>query len=113
MRELFNFSNLEKRIRIVKEILSKLQDLSEKADYLNQRTQALALENKALRERILELEGQSSRHLADIQELNKQLEIASIAKEMKQEGDDSGEVLKQKINEYIREIDHCLKLIGD
>jgi hypothetical protein len=49
----------------------------------------------------------------EMAQLNEQYELVKLAKMVEHKDDAATEELKKKINEYIREIDQCLKLIGD
>lgn len=94
-------------------LLERLAEIKEKADYLNQKSLALLEENRALNMRIGHLEGKLALQQAQLKELTEQHEIVKLAKAVETRDDAAMEELKKKINEYIREIDHCLKLIGD
>lgn len=94
--------------------LHKLTDLSERADYLNQKTTALVEENRQLKERVRLLQQNIAEKNQVVNELNDQYNILKLAKNM--EGGDkseNAEELRKKINKYLREIDQCLKLLGD
>jgi tRNA(Ser,Leu) C12 N-acetylase TAN1 len=97
----------------VENLLTRLAELGEKADYLNQKSLALVEENRTLRQRILQLEGKVAKQQQDLKELAEQHELVKLAKSFEHRDEAAMEELKKKINEYIREIDHCLKLIGD
>lgn len=94
-------------------LLERLAEIKEKADYLNQKSLALLEENRALNMRIGQLEGKIAQQQAQLRELGEQHEIVKLAKAVEGRDDAAMEELKKKINEYIREIDQCLKLIGD
>ncbi|MFN8397643.1 MAG: hypothetical protein U0176_23690 [Bacteroidia bacterium] len=94
-------------------LLERLAEIKEKADYLNQKSLALLEENRALNMRIGQLEGKIAQQQAQLRELGEQHEIVKLAKAVETRDDAAMEELKKKINEYIREIDQCLKLIGD
>jgi predicted nuclease with TOPRIM domain len=97
----------------VENLLARLAEIGEKADYLNQKSQALVVENRALNSRISELEAKLQQQQQEIKDLVAQHELVKLAKLVEHRDDDATEELKKKINEYIREIDQCLKLIGD
>jgi predicted RNase H-like nuclease (RuvC/YqgF family) len=97
----------------LKELLEKLQDVGEKADYLTQRSALLVQENRGLRNRVAELEETLGTKESEIKDLTSKLELAKLARGMEVGNSTQSEELKNKINEYIREIDQCLKLIGD
>ena len=95
------------------QLLARLAEIGEKADYLNQKSQALVVENRSLNRRIVELEGKIQQQQQEMRELAEQQELIKLARRVEHRDDDATEELKKKINEYIREIDQCLKLIGD
>lgn len=97
----------------LKALLEKLQDVGEKAEYLNHRSLQLVQENRNLRHRLLELEADLKAKDGEIRDLTEKLELAKLARGMEVGNSAQSEELKNKINEYIREIDQCLKLIGD
>jgi len=97
----------------VKKLLDKLDEIGEKAEYLSRRTVDLVAENRSLKSKIAVLEEQLDQRETAHTELEEQFEIIRMAKTMKgEDGGKEAQELKQKINEYIREIDQCLKLIG-
>jgi hypothetical protein len=97
----------------VENLLTRLAEIGEKADYLNQKSQALVEENRSLRLRIQLLEGKITQQQQELKEMAEQHEIVKLARLVEHRDEAATEELKKKINEYIREIDHCLKLIGD
>lgn len=94
-------------------LLARLAEIGEKADYLNQKSQALVQENRVLNTKILELEGKLQQQQQEMRELAEQHDLLKLAKKVEHRDDAATEELKKKINDYIREIDQCLKLIGD
>jgi hypothetical protein len=97
----------------VENLLTRLAEIGEKADYLNQKSMSLVEENRALRQRIQQLEGKIVQQQQELKEMAQQHEIVKLARLVENRDEAASEELKKKINEYIREIDHCLKLIGD
>lgn len=96
------------------ELLSRLGEIGEKAEYLHQKSQVLVDENRTLKRRVAELEEALSARDEAYQTLSEQHEIIKLARTVEEGGgNERSEELKQKINEYIREIDQCLRLIGD
>lgn len=100
-------------MRTVKKLLNKLDEIGEKAEYLSRRTDDLVAENRSLKGKISVLEEQLAQREMAHTELSDQFEIIRMARSVKgEDGGKEAQELKQKINEYIREIDQCLKLIG-
>jgi response regulator RpfG family c-di-GMP phosphodiesterase len=97
----------------VENLLARLAEIGEKADYLNQKSQALVQENRSLHSRIQELERKIVQQQMELKEQAEQHELIKLAKRVEHRDEAATEELKKKINEYIREIDQCLKLIGD
>lgn len=97
-------------------IHSRLDEIIEKAEYLAERTQSLAQENQRLNARIAALESDLNDRTGELEDLRKQHEVLSLARNIKGDAapDQSNfEELRERIDEYIREIDQCLKVIGD
>ena len=94
-------------------LLAKVVELGEKAEYLNQKSQTLVVENRALHGRIAELEGKVAQQQLELARLSEINELARLARQVEHRDEAANEELKRKINDYIREIDQCLKLIGD
>jgi hypothetical protein len=97
----------------VENLLTRLAEIGEKADYLNQKSMSLVEENRGLRHRIQQLEGKIVQQQQELKDMAQQHEIVKLARLVENRDEAATEELKKKINEYIREIDHCLKLIGD
>lgn len=98
----------------VSTLLKKLEEISEKAEYLNKRSQELLNTNKELKRQLRDLEDSLQTKEEELENVQTQYEVLKLARSM--EGgvnNEETELLKKKINEYIREIDQCLKLIGD
>ena len=94
--------------------IHKLTDLRERADYLNQKTNAMVEENRQLKEKVRLLQQNIAEKNQILNELQDQYNILKLAKNI--EGGDkteNAEELRKKINKYLREIDQCLKLLGD
>ena len=70
-------------------------------------------EAKHAREQVRELEAQIAQQEEAKKNLSEQRDLAKLATLVKTRDEAATEELKKKINEYIREIDQCLKLIGD
>lgn len=91
-------------------LIARLEEVREKAEYLDQKSRILVEENQKLKRRITELEAalvsikQSSAPLTEASDAGNDAAAGSL---------ENNEALKVKINEYIREIDQCLRLIGD
>ena len=92
----------------------KLSEILEKADYLGLKTKHLAEENRSLKEKLSKATQDGKVKEQEMEEMRRQFEILKMAKNLGEGGgNEKVDELKSKINEYIREIDQCLKLIGD
>lgn len=95
----------------------KLNEIQEKTEYLGDKTNQLVLENRSLKGKLDEARVQLQEKELLFEELKKQHEILQMARNLGEgtaaETNENTEELKKKINDYIREIDQCLKLIGD
>jgi chromosome segregation ATPase len=95
----------------------KLNEIQEKTEYLGDKTNQLVLENRSLKGKLDEARVQLQEKELLLEELKKQHEILQMARNLGEgtaaETNENTEELKKKINDYIREIDQCLKLIGD
>ena len=92
--------------------MARLQEIGEKAEYLNQKSLDLVQENRTLSAKVAALEEKLEAKEAEMTGLSEQYEIIKLARNMEGHSDERAEKIKEKINEYIREIDQCLKLIG-
>jgi predicted RNase H-like nuclease (RuvC/YqgF family) len=89
--------------------------LTSKAATLGQKLSSLAEENRILQNRLEAVQATLTGREEELNELRKQHEILKMARNLHSgdTGDSNTEELKRKINDYIKEIDQCLKLIGD
>ena len=94
-------------------IFTKLNDISEKAEYLLQKTEFLVEENNALKEKILQLKRDLDHKETELAETKDQFETFKLAGRIGGIGNEDAEELKRKINKYIKEIDQCLKVLGE
>ena len=78
---------------------------------LDRQTNLLA-ENLALRTANLELEKDIEKQQITIEQLNNQLQLIKITKFADKDNEIERTELKKTINEYIKEIDNCIKLLN-
>lgn len=71
-----------------------------------------AKENKQLKSRINELEKQMAVHKQSVKQLEEKIKEYNLAQSLNNNKPDDNRKLKQKINEYIREIDKCIALMN-
>lgn len=95
-------------------IFEKLEGLLEKAEYLEQKTKHLSGENRLLKERVRELEQALETSNKDLRKVSDEVDTAKLATKLVGEaGNGDLEGLKGRIDKLIREIDQCIKVIGD
>lgn len=97
----------------MEDILTQLQEVFEKSEYLNQKTQSLVEENSNLKQEIRELNDKVKSKDDAIAQLQEKFDTIKLAKSIGGSGSEDAEELKKKINQYIREIDQCLKVLGE
>ena len=87
----------------VAQIRQKVEQLMRQFEQLQQEVDSLRTENQALHEQL-------THKNEEIEEFKNKLNTLQIAKGIDHE---ERTALKQKINDYIREIDRCLALLND
>lgn len=96
-------------------LFNKLNELGEKAEYLNQKIEFLVEENSLLKNKVRSLENMLESKDEALTKASDQVNTIQLARKISGDSGSSEAVedLKKKINKYIREIDQTLKLIGD
>ncbi|MCB9233565.1 MAG: hypothetical protein H6581_18050 [Bacteroidia bacterium] len=92
-----------------------MDDLGEKAEYLDQKLKSLVEENAVLKQKVRSLEQKLESKDEELAKASEQVNTIQLARKLSGDFDstEAVEELKKKINQYIREIDHTLRLIGD
>ena len=81
---------------------------------MSKRSLDLATENRELKEKLRLIQTNLAEKNQAMKDLQDQHNILKLARNMEEGSSlENAEELKKKINKYIREIDQCLKLIGD
>jgi chromosome segregation ATPase len=93
-------------------MVKKLEEVAEKAAYLKKKSEELMDTNRQLRQRVQMLESAMAQKEEELHTVKSQYEVLKLARTVEGSENENAEELKKKINEYIREIDQCLKLIG-
>lgn len=93
-------------------MVKKLEEVAEKAAYLKKKSEELMDTNRQLRSRVQQLETAVAERDEEISTVKNQFEVLKLARTVEGSSNENTEELRKKINEYIREIDQCLKLIG-
>lgn len=86
--------------------------IKQQIEALHHRHATLSTENAALRNKKLQLENEIEKQQNVIEQLNNQLQLIKITKFATNDNEIERIELKQTINEYIKEIDNCIKLLN-
>jgi chromosome segregation ATPase len=96
---------------LMENLLHKLNEIIRKSEVLSQQVENLAKENRLLKARMGELDGQLLQRDENIESLKEAISALQLAHT--QTGDNGREELKTKIDAYLHEIDECLKFFGE
>ena len=88
-----------------------LEDIRNKAHELAKIKNDLVQTNLRLKERISELERNSERHHAEIEEMKGRLKIVKMAKTL-ESVEEKGTDSKYRINQLVKEIDKCIAMLN-
>jgi predicted RNase H-like nuclease (RuvC/YqgF family) len=93
----------------------KIKNLIVKATKLVEQNQKLAAKNEGLEVEIKALKRSLEEEAKKVTELHNQIKIIKLARNIGSENGEGTDVteLKRKINEYIKEIDHCVAMLND
>lgn len=91
-------------------VSDKLQSITQKTIHLIELCNALQEENSLLKQDNNRLRNSSSTADNRIHELDEQLRVLKLAKSIEGSSEKSLDI-KQKINEFVREIDRCVVLL--
>lgn len=91
-------------------VSDKLQSITQKTIHLIELCNALQEENSLLKQDNNRLRNSNSTADNRIQELDEQLRVLKLAKSIEGSSEKSLDI-KQKINEFVREIDRCVVLL--
>ena len=93
----------------------KIKNVIVKANRLVEQNHKLLAKNKELENEVKTLKQSQEEESKKAAELQNQIKIIKLARNIgseKENGTDKTE-LKRKINEYIKEIDHCVAMLND
>lgn len=98
-----------------KALISKVADIRKKVLHLVEQNHKLLSKNKSLEQEVSELRQSLETEGGKTAELNNQIKIIKLARNIGSSDSGSADVaeLKRKINEYIKEIDHCIMMLND
>ncbi len=98
-----------------KPLTQKLDSIRKKTLHLIEQNHKLVLKNENLAGEIKTLKGLLEDEARKNDELNNQIKIIKLARNISSANGDNNQSaeLKRKINEYIKEIDHCIKMLND
>ena len=98
-----------------KELTSKVTEIRKKVLHLVDQNHKLLSKNEALEKELKSMKQSAEDELKKTAELNNQIKIIKLARNIGSQDSESADVseLKRKINEYIKEIDHCIMMLND
>ena len=98
-----------------KELTSKVTEIRKKVLHLVDQNHKLLSKNEALEKELKSMKQSAEDELKKTAELNNQIKIIKLARNIGSQDSGSADVseLKRKINEYIKEIDHCIMMLND
>jgi hypothetical protein len=93
----------------------KIKNIIAKANKLIEQNHKLLAKNKALEDEMKTLRQSVEDGVKKADELHNQIKIIKLARNIGAEKADGTDIteLKRKINEYIKEIDHCVAMLND
>lgn len=91
-------------------IIDKLQKITQKTVHLIELCKALQEENSLLKQDNERLRNLNTTSEIKVQELDEKLRVLKLAKSIEGSSEKSLDI-KQKINEFVREIDRCVVLL--
>lgn len=91
-------------------IIDKLQKITQKTVHLIELCKALQEENSLLKQDNERLRNLNKNSEIKVQELDEKLRVLKLAKSIEGSSEKSLDI-KQKINEFVREIDRCVVLL--
>lgn len=93
----------------------KVEQIRKKVVHLIEQNHKLLSKNEALENEIQILKGQLEAEHKKTEEFNNQIKIIKLARNIGSPVSENADVseLKRKINEYIKEIDHCITMVND
>ncbi|MGQ1889784.1 hypothetical protein ACT29H_05020 [Thermophagus sp. OGC60D27] len=91
--------------------LELVAELGNRIDRLAELYQSVKRENELLRNEVAQLTGQLKEAVASKAEVEKQLELAKMAKVL-ESGEEDIQQTKNRINQIVREIDKCIALLN-
>ena len=98
-----------------KELTLKVTEIRKKVLHLIDQNHKLLSKNEALEKELKSMKQSAENELKKTAELNNQIKIIKLARNIGSSKTESADVseLKRKINEYIKEIDHCITMLND
>ncbi|HLP21925.1 MAG TPA: hypothetical protein VK174_16545 [Chitinophagales bacterium] len=95
--------------------IRRIDDAKKKAALLVEHTRALLLKNNELEAEVRRLKDSLDEKEQKNEELLNKIKIIKLAQNMGAPGTENPDVkeLKRKVNEYIKEIDHCITMLND
>jgi uncharacterized coiled-coil DUF342 family protein len=93
----------------------KIKSATSKAQKLVEQNHKLSAKNEELDREVKSLKVALEDELKKAAELHNQIKIIKLARNIGTPENEGGDIaeLKRKINEYIKEIDHCVAMLND
>lgn len=93
----------------------KIEAILDKAVKLKEQNRKLVVRTETLETEVNTLKQQLEKEQQETQELRNKIKIIKLAQNLgSSNNDDAGIVeLKKKLNEYIKEIDHCITMLNE
>lgn len=98
-----------------KTLTQKVEEIKKKAIQLSEQHQKLLLKNQELEAEQRDIRRQLEEERTKTAELANKIKIIKLAQNIGSENSETADVseLKRKINEYIKEIDHCITMLNN
>lgn len=95
----------------MEDLSARFANLLDKTETLMVKYAKLREESTRLRQEVGSLQEDKAQREATIQELNEKVTVLKTAKEIGTDDEDRS-AIRQKVNEYIREIDKCIAMLN-
>lgn len=98
-----------------KELAAKVSEIRKKIIHLLEQNKKLLVKNEILETDLKKLKESLKGEIQKTAELNNQIKIIKLARNIGSPDSGNADVteLKRKLNEYIKEIDHCITMLND
>lgn len=100
---------------MAKEVVQRIEEARKRLLNLVENNQKLSVKNEALETEVKKLQQQLRDQELENEELVNKIKIIKLAQNIGTTDKENADIteLKRKINEYIKEIDHCITMLND